>query len=175
MARPRKPTTPAPKVNRRTPRWFYLDDKLHERLHVNRPQDVISCWDYSLNRQVIYGLSDVKKKMKVSYDTKQVGVLVNRAPLTLLRYIERGNIRPPQKGIRGGKNPVMAKYRWSDKNILEAHDWILNQGFNDPLEARKPMETPTRRELRALLNQEDVMYVLNDDGNFVPTWRAKEF
>lgn len=157
---------PKSKVNRAMPLWFFLDDQLHERLEVYRMKDELVAWNYAIGERVVYSLSAVKLRQKPAYRTDQVGAMLGRAKLTMLRYIEYGQIKPPAKGIRGNKSMQQTAYRWSDKDILDAHAFLCEYSN---------YRGPSRRELIAQLNQEEALYVARPDGTFVPTWKAKDF
>lgn len=156
---------PNRKVNRAMPLWFYLDDQLHRRLKVHRVRDEVEAWNFATQQRVIYSYTALKLRQKVAYTTEQAGKILGRRPLTLLRYIEWGYVKPPAKGVKPGGHFKTTAYRWSDKDILGVHDYMKTlQGYKGP----------TRREVVAQLNQEEILYVQSDNG-FVPTWRAKEF
>lgn len=171
----------ASKTSRRKPsralNYFYLNGNLHKKLRINRAADEIITWCYPLGKRVTYTYSDVKRRKEPAFTTAEVSKMLNRKRQTIAVAIMEGNIRPPQAtyGLNGEKN--MYKYMWSEKDILEAHAFFLTQHCGRP---RKdgiivPMYMPSVRELRAMIRQEEPLYVRTDDGEFVPVWRAPDF
>ena len=103
--------------------------------------------------------------------------MLNRGHLALERAILNGNVSEPQFTYGLNEHKRKFKYMWHENNIMEAHAYFSTVHFGRPrkdgLVAPKPM--PTVRELRALIRHEQVLYVRNDDDEFVPVWRAENF
>jgi hypothetical protein len=166
-------------------RYFFLDGEwegktqplLHKSLHINRSQDTIITWCYPLTKRVVYTYSDTKKHRDPAFTTKEAAAMLNRGHLALERGILSGGITEPQYtyGIDERKNKF--QYMWHENYIMEAHAYLSTIHFgrprNDGLIAPKAM--PTVRELRALIRNEQVLYVKNGDDQFVPVWRAENF
>jgi hypothetical protein len=103
--------------------------------------------------------------------------MLNRYKFTLLRYVQDGQIRQPRLALVPGQKRVQTtRYRWSEDDIMEARDFfatIKNRGREEEFAApSKPV--PSKRELRALLNDEETLYVKSAEGNYLPTWQAKD-
>ena len=157
--------------------YFYLNDNLHKSLHINRGADTITTWCYPLHKRVAYTYSEVKKHKQPAYTTKEVGEMLNRSRLTLEHAILNGDIEPPQHTYGLNEHKRKFKYMWSEKDILEAHAYLstVHRGRprNDGLVT--PAHLPTIRELRAMIRQEQILYVRGEDGEFRPVWRAQDF
>lgn len=157
--------------------YFYLNGLLHKSLHINRGADQITTWCYPLSKRVAYTYSDVKKRKEPAYTTQEVGKMLNRGRLTLERAILDGDIEEPQYTYGLNEHKRKFKYMWSEDNILEAHAFLSTVHRGRP---RKdglvtPAKLPTVRELRAVIRQEEILYVRDNDGNFRPVWRAEDF
>lgn len=166
--------------------YFYLDGKLvddgptipllHKKLHINRAQDKIVTWCYPLHKRVTYTYSDVRAHKQNAFTMKQVGKMLGRSRVTIERAIIDGNIEPPQKtyGLNERKNGYA--YYFSEQDVLAAHAYFStvhrgrprNDGFISP------GHMPTVRELRAMMRDEEILYVKEGD-KFIPTWRAEQF
>jgi hypothetical protein len=157
--------------------YFYLNGLLHRSLHINRGADTITTWCYPLEKRVAYTYSDVKKRREPAYTTQEVAKMILRSRLTLEYAILDGSIESPQYTYGLNEHKRKFKYMWSEKNILEAHAYFstVHRGRprNDGLITPAPL--PTVRELRALIRQEELLYVRLDNGEFVPVWRAPDF
>ncbi len=162
-------------VKRKTLNYFYLDGNLHKKLHINLPADQIRAWCYPLGKRVTLTYSDVKRRMEPAFTTVEAGKMLNRGRLALERAILEGNITAPQFTYGLNEHRRKFKYMWAEKNILEAHAHLsqLHWGRprNDGLVTPKPM--PTAREIRAMIRQDEPLYVRNGKtGEFEPVWRA---
>lgn len=160
----------------RFPKYFYLEDRLYRHIRINRGEDVIYAWCYPQQKRVALTYSYVREKKGPAYTTAEVGQMLNRSPRHIKRAIMEGNIECPQTtyGIDEKKNPY--KFMWSEKDILNAHEFFSTQHYGRP---RKdgiivPLAIPTVRELRAMIRQEQVLFV-KDGEEFVPVWRARDF
>lgn len=162
--------------------YFYLDvaDKgllLHKKLHINRAADTITTWCYPLHQRVAYSYSYVLRNKKPAFSTVQVAKMLNRGRLAVERAILAGNIEAPQKtyGINERKNSFA--YYWSENDVMAAHEFFstVHQGRPRKDGLITAREMPNARELRAMMRDEDILYVRQEDGTFVPTWRAEQF
>lgn len=162
-------------AKRKSPRLFYMNGELHRALHINRPGNTITAWNYPQSKRVMYLYSDFRKNFKRAYTTGQVSKMINRHVVNIEIYIGRGEIRPPQKtySLDGERRP--GKYYFSDDDIYALHDYLLTVHKGRPRKdgAITPWNLPSRAELRAMLNHEVVTYVKLDDGSFVPTWKEE--
>lgn len=157
--------------------YFYLNNLLHKSLHINRGADTITAWCYPEHRRVAYTYSDVKKRREPAFTTKEVGKMLNRGRVQIERAILRGDITEPQHTYGLSEHKKKFQYLWNEKSILEAHAYFstVHRGRprNDGMIT--PQRLPTVRELRAMIRQEEILYVRGEDGEFRPVWRAADF
>lgn len=157
-------------------RYFYLNGNLHKKLHINRGIDQITTWCYPLAKRIAYSYTDVKKRKEPAFTTKEVTKMLNRNRVVLEEAIMYGNIERPQFTYGLDENRKMCKYMWSEKNILEMHAFLSTVHRGRP---RKdglvtPQRLPTVRELRAIIRNDEVLYVKVGD-EFKPVWQAEDF
>ena len=163
--------------NKRKPlRYFYLNGLLHKKLHINVGADIITAWCYPTAKRVAYSYRDVKANMEPAFTTPQVGKMLNRGRLAIERAWVAGNIEYPQHTYGLDQNRNLHKYMWSPKDVLAAHAYFITVHRGRP---RKdglitPQKLPTERELRALMRNEELLYTINQDGEFVPVWAAPD-
>lgn len=166
-------------------RYFYLDGELdgkvvplaHKKLHINRAKDQIITWCYPLRKRVTYTYSDVKKRKRPAFNTETVAKMLNRSRKTIEWMILDGNIKAPQHSYTLDENMRKFKYLWSEQDVLEAHAYLSTVHRGRP---RKDglitsVGLPSVRELRAMMRQDEVLYIKNEDGEYVPVWRAPDF
>lgn len=102
--------------------------------------------------------------MDNAYTIKEVGQLLNKHKVTIEDYILESKIRQPQKIYPIGKpDSKWSQYMFSQKDILELHEFILDSGHS--------AKVPSKAELLALLKNNIILYTKTDSG-FVPVWKA---
>lgn len=153
---------------RSTPRkkfiYFFLNDKIHKVLSSSRSKDQLVAWCYPDSKRVLYSYSLVQKNMDNAYTIKEVGQLLNKHKVTIEDYILESKIRQPQKIYPIGKpDSKWSQYMFSQKDILELHEFILDSGHS--------AKVPSKAELLALLKNNIILYTKTDSG-FVPVWKA---
>lgn len=167
-------------AQRRKPRkplnYFFLNGKLHRRLHINRGADIITAWCYPDHRRVAYTYSDTLRRMGKAFSTIEAANMLKRSRLTLERAILNGDIEEPQFTYGLNEHKRKFKYMWSEDNIMEMHAHLLTVHRGRPRKDGMitPGNLPTARELRALIRHNEIMYVKVGD-KFVPTWDAEQF
>jgi hypothetical protein len=91
--------------------------------------------------------------------------MLNKHRVTIQDYIIEGKIKSPQKIYPIGKasEETWFKYMFSEKDILDLHEYILESGHSK--------NVPSKAELLALLKHNFILYTKTDSG-FVPVWKA---
>lgn len=168
--------TPARKRNRRLT-YFFLNGLLHKSLHINRGADIVTTWCYPEERRVAYTYSDVKKRHETAYTSKEVSEMIGRGRLIIEYAIRDGHIEEPQYTYGIDEHKRKFQYMWAEKNILELHAYFSTVHRGRPRKDGMitPQKLPTERELRAMIRQEQILYVRDEDGEFKPVWRAQDF
>lgn len=160
----------------RFPKYFFLEGLLYRHQHINRGEDILIAWCYPQAKRVALTYSFARSKKEPAFTTKEVAVMLNRSADRIKRAILSGNIERPQQtyGIDENKNGY--KFMWSEKDIINAHEYFSTVHVGRPRRDGiiTPAPLPTLRELRALIRQEEVLYVKSGDA-FVPVWKAKDF
>jgi hypothetical protein len=103
--------------------------------------------------------------------------MLNRHRVTIERAIIAGDVQRPQHTYTLDNDRNIFQYFWSEPDIVAAHQFFatVHQGPPRKDGMITPRKMPTLRELRAMIRQEEVLYVKNDKGEFVPVWRAQDF
>jgi hypothetical protein len=158
-------------------RYFYLNNKLHKVLRRSRAEDLIIAWDYQLGKRVAYSLADVNKNKQYAYSIKEVCQLIGKHEDTIKWHLYRGDIRFPQRiySLNGNKTP--GKYFWSQDDIRDMHDFFktVHRGRPRIDGGITPGDMPSRAELEAMMNKENILYVKNNNGEFIPVWNQPEW
>jgi hypothetical protein len=156
--------------------YFFLDGNLHYNLKITRATDTILTWCYPLRKRMIYNYSDVLRRHKPAFSTREVSEMIERHRDRIEIAIQSGGIKTPQYtySLSGGEKKLY-RYMWSDENIMELHDYFLNVHRGRPRADGKvtPGNMPSKAELRAKIASDEVLYRKDEDGNLVPVWRAQ--
>jgi hypothetical protein len=101
--------------------------------------------------------------------------MLNRHFDRLERAILEGNLEEPQYTYGLTPNGRKHSYMWSERDIMEAHAYFSTVHRGRPRKDGMitPQKLPTARELRAMIRQEQILYV-KDGEQFVPTWAATD-
>lgn len=160
----------------KTPLYFYINDNLHRRLQINRGANEMTTWCYPLARRITYTYTDAKLRMQPAFRTVEVAAMLMRSKYVLEEAIIEGNIEPPQftYGLESGNK---YKYMWAEKDIMAAHAYFstVHRGRKRKDGLITPQKLPTPLELRSMIRGDTILYVQNEFGEFVPTWKAEEF
>jgi hypothetical protein len=159
--------------SRRKNFFFYLEGELHQHIHIDLGQDIITAWNFKQEKRVAYPWSVTKRRMKPSYRTGEVAKLINRSRVTIEHAILRGDIKQPVRPHSLDNERKRGRYAWQESDIMEARDFFAtqHQGFprKDGLITARPI--PTRAELRAMMEHGMVTYMRTSEGEFIPTFK----
>ncbi len=124
--------------------YFFLNGNIHKVLKSSRARDEIVAWCYPDKKRVMYPYSLVKKNMENAYSTVEAAKLLNRHKVTIEEYILQGKIKQPQK-VYPISNPESAwsKFMFSESDILDIHQFILDAGYIRDLPSRSSHVLPS--------------------------------
>lgn len=147
-------------------RYFFLNGKIHKTISLSRAKDQVIAWSYPDKKRMLYPYSEVNKSMGSAYSIVEVASMLNKHRVTIQDYILEEKIKPPQKvyPIGNSSDEGWYKYMFSDSDILDLHEYILESGHSK--------NVPSRTELLALLKHSFILYTKTDSG-FVPVWKAE--
>jgi hypothetical protein len=158
-------------------RYFYLNGALHKVLRRSRAEDLLVAWNYQIGKRVAYSLADVNRNKQHAYHLSEVVKLIGRHEDTIKGHLYRGNIKTPQRAHALNGNYTPGNYYWSEDDVRELHDFFrtLHRGRPRTDGTITPGDLPSRAELEASMKQENILYVKNNDGEFVPVWKQPEW
>ena len=158
-------------------RYFYLNDKLHKALRRSRAEGILIAWDYLEGKRVAYNLQDFDRNKQHAYPISDVVKLIGKHQDTIKWHLYRGDFRFPQRiySLNGNRTP--GKYLWSENDVRRLHDFFKTVHVGRPRNdgGITPGDMPSRAELEAMFKDENVLYIKNDDGQFVPVWKEPEW
>lgn len=153
-------------------RKLFVNGELHHIIHINIPADICTTWNFQQNKIIRYPYKNMKKHAQKAYLINEVGRMVNRHPERIRVAINDGKIRRPQQsGVKG-------KFYFNEDDILDIQDYFANIHYGRPRNdgAITPLKrTVTKEEVDAKLGRRDVLYIQNENGDYIPVWRTIEF
>lgn len=155
---------------------FYLNGELHKKLFIDRPTDVIVTWNFPQEKKILYSYAQTRKTLKPAFTLKQASKFLNRGKRAFFTAYKDGMIEMPQT-TKSPWNPDKWAYMLTEEDIVAAWEYFRTIHYGRPRKDGliRPMPLPTLPELRALMRNQDMLYVKTDDGSFVPTWEANDF
>ncbi|QIN94606.1 helix-turn-helix DNA binding domain protein [Streptomyces phage Muntaha] len=150
---------------------------MHRVLSTNRAQDLVVTWHFKEGKRRAYVWSDARRRLGKAFTMGQVSKMINRHRVIIEKYILDGKIRAPERiyTLDGTKRP--GKYMFSEKDVLELHDYLLTVHIGRPRKDGKitPGRMPSRAELKAMMQHDTTMYVKSADGTFTPVWKEMDW
>jgi len=158
-------------------RYFYLNGLLHKVLRRSRAENLLVAWNYLEEKRVAYNLTDVNKNKQHAYPISEVVKLIGKHEDTIKWHLYRGNLKFPQQSYSLNGNKTPGKYYWSEDDVRHMHDFFKTVHRGRPRKDGMitPGDMPSRAELEAMINQENILYIKNNDGEFVPVWKQPEW
>jgi hypothetical protein len=155
-------------------RYFFLNGDLHKKLHINRGADEITAWNYPKARRYTYSYSSVRRYSEPAFNTSEVVKFISRGRERIEYAIITGAVPEPQYTYGLDENKNKFQHMWSEEDIMRLHAYFSSVHRGRPRNDGMitPQHLPTARELRAMIRQEEILYVKQGD-KFVPTWKAE--
>jgi len=150
----------------------FINGELHQIVHINIPADILTTFNFIQNKMLRYPYKAIKPSMQKAYMIGEVATVVNRHKDRIRCAIREGGVPQPQKAGPNGK-----KY-FNAEDILNIQDYFANVHFGRPRNdgAITPKRNSvTKEEVDARLGRREVLYVQNDNGEFIPVWRTMDF
>jgi hypothetical protein len=153
-------------------RYFFLNGKLHKMIYVDKAQNLCHALLLEDNKLMSYIYSDVKKMHKKAFTIGEVALLVNRHKNRIREAMDNDSLPFPQS-IPGKRKT----YMWSEDEVLDVRDYFASVHRGRPRKdgISKSWNVPTIEELRSKMLRETTLYVQNDEGKFIPLWKAEGF
>ena len=175
-----------PKYHPFSRKAFFLNGKLHRALRIEQNRDTVYAWSYPDHGIKVYSYSSVRKHMQRAYTAGKTAELLDRSYETIARYIKEGipelqrtyglnylEAGPASTDVHETGNPGI--YYFSEDDVMWMRDYLSNVHIGRPRHDKHiHSKVPTRQELRLRMQHEEMVYVKDRDGNFVPIWKAND-
>lgn len=159
----------------KTPRYFFFNGDLHQKLHINRGKDLMTAFNYAEGKVKKYSYTQIRRTASRAFSTREVGEMLNKTPKTIKLAISDGNFPVPQFVYNFENRERVVAFKWSEDDVLELHEYFTGVHRGRPRKdgAITPSGIPTRAELKAMLRNDTILYIKNNEGVYVPTWKAE--
>lgn len=155
-------------------RYFFLDGQLHKKIRVNRGKDLITAFHYGQGVYKKYNYTVVLQRHNRAFTTNEVAAMIGRSRRSIQQAVKNGHLAHPQHSYSiSGPREKKSFWFWQEEEIMDVLDYFAGVHTGRPRKdgAVTPMHLPTPRELRAMIRNENLLYVKKGD-QMVPTWRA---
>ena len=164
-------------------KFLFINGKLHRKLRTNKSDDVFVAQDTLTNKIMTYSYKVIRDTHEKAYNTREVGEFLGRAPRTIRKIISDGVVTPQKQSYNADTTERLTglgvkssgtgrcEYYFTKEELYELRDYLAH-GRQYSRNGKRAV--PTKEELRAMLEQNVVLYVKATDGTFVPTWQAVE-
>lgn len=148
---------------------FFWFDVPYKKLSKSRRKNRVIAQNMETGKRVAFNYNDWESNHKKAFNTQEASRVLNRHWTKLYKWIRTGKIPAPYY-IEGKKDSVHlrngSKYLWQEKDFRNAVEYMESVGtWVD--------KTPTWDEVSAHINEDELIrFIQDDDGNFIPLWRA---
>lgn len=175
---------------RKNPKHFFWDGKLHRVLRINRPVNLVEAWCFDDRQTVTLLFSDYRSRAKIAVQTGAAAKIMHVDIRTMKYYIINKVIHPISASYAlDGKfgvaregaawNESKIRWWWGEHNLYELHDYLMSMGANGtPRKDGRPktlQKFPTKAEIHAAFNNSTVLYVKGTDGDYVPVFNQPKW
>lgn len=155
------------------PRYFFLNEKLYEKLRVVKSENYIVAWSFEDEARLRFNYSSARRDASKAYEIREVAKLIDRPAKELLSYLSRGLIDPPSARLYSRKNKVPGKWMWSEQDVLDLRDAIFELAPKNKYgEPYTNFKLVSKAELLRQMRGDTSYYVRDESGNYVKVWRA---
>lgn len=154
--------------------YVILNKTLYKVLTKVRATDRAVLWNFEKQQREVHSYAAVAQHGEKAYSLYDIGKMLDRSPYTLKGHIKEF---PAPYVIYSFTQGKPHGKRWDADQVMQIREVIANTHYGAPRKDGeiRPRATPSRQELRAMLNQEAVFYVQTQTGKFVPSWKAHQF
>lgn len=153
---------------------FFLESRLHRVIHQNKAQNALTAYDFFDHKVKVYPYSEVESQKENAFSLREVGKMLNRNRVSLMRYFEKlGWTLQQEYSLDSG---IPGAYFLSETEIMKLRDYMSTVHRGRPRKDGRTTcsKVPTREEVRSMIQSGRVLYVKEND-QFVPVWKARDW
>jgi hypothetical protein len=151
--------------------WF-LNGELVRITHTSRAAGIVTLYNCTKDITMTTTVAEFKKKRKRAFTVTETAQLLNYHRKSMPRLVKRGLIPPPVGELPGGQVAWHYLSYYSEDTIMEARKLMAQTHHG---KARKDglvtnNKVPTEQELRYAMGDGMMMYIKNEQGQFIPVF-----
>lgn len=150
--------------------YWYLDGDLHCVVD-SLPSGQLQVFNYRTEEYKTLFAHVWEHKKEEAYGVTKLGELLNRSPWTIRRWASQGVIPRGDLAysLAPSRRPI-ARF-WDKDGVMECWHAASKQYAGRPRkDGTGKLTVPSKQELRAKLNQDNVVYI-KKDGALIPVWK----
>jgi len=161
--------------------YFFLNGKIHATYIWNKGADTLTAWCFPDEKMYQYSYSDVSKRMDRAFDLIQVTKILRRNKESILQAWREGGLELVGQKIHW--KPGRGKWKFSEEDVMKMLKYF-SQKQSGPRKRGNPTtqkyikpykNLPSPAEARAMMRYNDLQYIKNKDGEFVPVYGELKF
>lgn len=155
---------------------FLLEGKIYNCVSIDKHREIAIIWDYKEKSRHLINLQTYYRKGQKIWTIAEVAKMFNRSSKNLLNWLKY-DLDFPLKvldyGTTNRYGPVI-RYYMTKEDILDIYEILIRRGRGGKRENDfpPPYKLPTKEQLLAILNDNEIYYVKEDD-EFVPVFRPE--
>jgi hypothetical protein len=161
------------KVNRK----FLLDGKIYNCMSIDKHRELAIIWDYETSTRHLITLKTYYNKGEKIWLVTEVAKIFNRSSKNLLNWLKY-DLDFPLKVLKYGESknihgPIRRHYLHK-QDIIDIYEILIRRGRGSKTknDFTDPYNLPTREQLLAILNDNDIYYV-REGEDFIPVFRPE--
>lgn len=149
--------------------YFFWNDKPYKVIKEYRRKNLLEAWDIKDQKKVALPWTEWKRHRKKAFVTSQVAKMLGRHHIRVRLWLSEGLVPKPFSIFEiTGDEPKLGNtsvnYLWSEEDVYTARDYMESTGRKD---------APSRAQIQAMINNDKlVQYIQDENGEFIPLWRA---
>ena len=150
--------------------YFFWNDLPYKVIREHRRKNIIEAYDITNKKRVSLPWVSWKKHKKDAYVTSKVAEILGRHEIRVRLWLTHGKIPHPFQissvdGIERDFGVTKVNCLWSEEDIYRAQEYMESTGRKN---------VPSKAEIQAKLNNNRlVQFIQDEDGEFIPLWRAE--
>jgi hypothetical protein len=155
------------------PNYFFLDDKLYNKIRIIKSENVLVAWDYKEEKRVWLNYQQSLKRFQNAYKIAEVAELLGKKPEYLKRLIKNNLIDRGSGMSYSVKTRQPLAVYWSEDDVFNLRsDLFALAKKNEYGEPSNTFKLISEAELMAKIRGGDSYFIQDKNGNFVKVWRA---
>lgn len=152
---------------------FFYNKELVKVLQINRGNDTVYLLHYHSGKTLVASWMHFQTHKRRAWQCYYARLIIGRSLASWEKYLSKRMIPRPHYANVGNMPKAGIRAYYSEDHLYEIRDAIAEISFGAPPQKGYPTKKTkvlTKAELRAKIGDGRMLYVQNDEGEFVPIW-----